>query len=398
MTITADKTLVAHENLTAEELVAPVADEIRRAAAEAEAVRRLPDSLMNRLKEAGLFSIYTPRQFGGIELPLPDALRVVEEVSRHDGSTGWTVALGLSNSAFTSVLPECSAARVLGNGAALITAAPAFTARAVSVDGGYRITGRWPFNSGAPNADWICGVMPVFDGDAPRVSEGQPEMIVAFISPADVQIIDTWYVTGLRASGTQDVCVDSLFVPEDMTGQMSLPQGPRAVRECALTHIPFFTLAGFAQAPAVCLGLGRRTLEEFKNIALTKRNPMGPPMREQVQVQVALARAEALVRSARTYWYEEIQTVWEFASGGCQFSPQDRAAMRMASVLAVQQCVEATDLLYRFAGSTAIFQSSPIERCWRDIHTAAQHLQVHEGRWEAVGRVLLDLDAGSPIL
>src|ERR671939_1270129 len=112
-------TLPAQEGLTAEELVAPVADQIRRTAAEAEATRRLPDDFVRLLKGAGLFSIYTPKEFGGLELPLPEALRVVEEVSRHDGSTGWTVALGVANSLFTSVLPELSAARVLGDGAAL---------------------------------------------------------------------------------------------------------------------------------------------------------------------------------------------------------------------------------------------------------------------------------------
>src|SRR5918912_382376 len=87
---------------TAEELVAPVADEIRRTATEAEAMRRLPNDLMSALKDAGLFSIYTPMQFGGLELAVPDALRVVEEVAHHDGSTGWIVALGLANSVFTS--------------------------------------------------------------------------------------------------------------------------------------------------------------------------------------------------------------------------------------------------------------------------------------------------------
>src|SRR5919202_2779401 len=98
-------TLPTQERSTAEELVAPVADQIRRTAAEAEAIRRLPDDFMRLLKDAGLFSIYTPKEFGGLDLPLPDALRVVEEASRHDGSTGWTVALGVANSLFTPALP-----------------------------------------------------------------------------------------------------------------------------------------------------------------------------------------------------------------------------------------------------------------------------------------------------
>ena len=173
--------LAADATRSAEELVAPVADTIRMSAAEAEAMRRLPDELMRVLKDAGLFSIYTPRQFRGIELSLPDALRVVEEVARQDGSTGWTVALGLANSVFTSMLPESSAAKLLTDGAALIPAAPAFGVRAVRVEGGYRLTGRWAYNSGAPNADWIAIPAGVFDGDRPRIGESGPEMVFAFV-------------------------------------------------------------------------------------------------------------------------------------------------------------------------------------------------------------------------
>src|SRR5262249_32673982 len=135
-------TALPDQTVNVAQLVDPVADEIRQTAAEAEARRRLPDSLVDHLKDAGLFSIYTPAAFGGLDHPLPDALRVVEEVSRHDGSTGWTVALGVANSLFTCMLPEASAARVLGTGAALIAGAPAFGVRAVPVADGYRLTGR----------------------------------------------------------------------------------------------------------------------------------------------------------------------------------------------------------------------------------------------------------------
>jgi alkylation response protein AidB-like acyl-CoA dehydrogenase len=142
----------------------------------------------------------------------------VEEVARQDGSTGWIVALGLVNGVFTAMLPESSAANVLGTGAALMPAAPAFGVRAVRVDGGYRLSGRWAYNSGAPNADWIAIPAGIFDGDQPCIGEHGPEMVFAFVRPSQVEIIDTWYVTGLRASGTQDLYVDDVFVPDDMAG------------------------------------------------------------------------------------------------------------------------------------------------------------------------------------
>jgi alkylation response protein AidB-like acyl-CoA dehydrogenase len=289
-------TLPAHEARTIEELVAPVVGEIRMMAPQAEASRRLPDELVACLKQAGLFSIYTPKEFGGLELPLPDALRVVEEVAKYDGSTGWTVALGVANSVFTSVLPKASAARVLGDGAVLLAGAPAFGVRAERVEGGYRLTGRWGYNSGAPNADWIASPAPIFDGETPRMGQYGPEMVLFFVRPADVQIIDTWYVTGLRASGTQDLYVEDVFVAEEMTGGFSMPDGPRAVRDSAITRLPFLSLFGIVQSPPVCLGLARRAIDEFKQIALSKQDLFGRQLSEKVQAHVGLARAEGLLR------------------------------------------------------------------------------------------------------
>ncbi|HWQ29100.1 MAG TPA: acyl-CoA dehydrogenase family protein [Dehalococcoidia bacterium] len=382
------------------DLVAPVAEDVRGMAAQAEAERRLPEALMVRLKEAGLFSIYTPREFGGLELPLPEALRVVEEVSRHDGSTGWTVALGIANGYFTSVLDRQAAARVLGKGAILIAGAPAMGVRAQRVAGGYRLTGRWPYNSGAPNADWIGAPAPVFDGDAPILDEaGQPGLVFFFIPPGQAQIIDTWYVTGLRATGTQDLYVEDVFVPEEMTGGFALPGGPLPVRECVLARIPLFSLLGLAQPPPVCLGLARRAIEEFRLLALAKQGAFGGPrLSDTVQAQAGLARAEALVRSARCYWYEAVEALWESALRGRAPSLEELCGTRIASLTAAEHSVAAADLLYRLAGTSAIFQSSPLERCWRDVHTAAQHLAVQDGRWETAGRVLFGLDPASPIV
>lgn len=381
-------------------LVAPVAEEVRHMAAQAEAERRLPETLMARLKDAGLFSLYTPKEFGGMELPLPDALRVVEEVSRHDGSTGWTVALGIYNGYFTSVLTRPAAARVLGKGAALIAGAPAMGVRARRVAGGYRLSGRWPYNSGAPNADWIGSPAPVFDGEAPLLDEsGQPRLVFFFIPPSQAQIIDTWHVTGLRATGTQDLYVEDVFVPEEMTGGFALPHGPQPVRECLLARIPLFPLLHLVQSPPVCLGVARRAIEEFRQLALGKQGTFGgPPLSETVQAQVGLARAEALVRSARCYWYENVEALWQAVLEGRAPSLAELSGARIASLTAAENSVAAADLLYRLGGTSAVFQSSPLERCWRDVHTAAQHLGVQDGRWETAGRILFGLDPASPIV
>jgi alkylation response protein AidB-like acyl-CoA dehydrogenase len=389
---------VQEVDVTPHDLVDPVAADIRATAAQAEAERCLPPALMRRLTDAGLFSIYTPRAFGGLELPLPAALRVVEEVSVHDGSAGWTVALGFANDMFASVLPDESAARLFKNGSALIAGSPGFAVRAEQVEGGYLIDGQWQFCSGAPNADWMTVAAPIFDGHGPRMGPAGPEMVMAFMPPSDVEIVDTWHVTGLRASGSHDLRAERLFVPLAMTGSIGIPAGPRALRPSTLTRIPFMTALGVAQSPAVCLGIARRAIEEFRALALTKEPPFAPKLAEHVQAQVGLARAEALVRSARSYWRETIDSLWDAVSQGGEISLEYRTGVRLAALTATENSAAAVDILYRLAGSTAIFQSSTLARCWRDVHTAAQHMQVQDGRWETAGRILFGLDPGSPII
>lgn len=135
-----------------------------------------------------------------------------------------------------------------------------------------------PHSEPAPNADWITIPAGVFDGDQPRIGETGPEMVFAFVHPTQVEIIDTWYVTGLRASGTQELYIDDVFVPDDMAGLAFMgPAGPglRLRRQTALGGIPFMSLAGLAQVPPVSLGIARRALEQFRQLALTRQSAFG---------------------------------------------------------------------------------------------------------------------------
>jgi alkylation response protein AidB-like acyl-CoA dehydrogenase len=385
--------------MNAREFVKPVAEGILSTASQVEAERRLPDALMARLKEAGMFSIYTPARFGGMELPFPSALEVVEEVARLDGSTGWTVALGIANGYLTSNLTDETAALVLAGGSALISGAPAPMARAQRVPGGYRLTGQWSYNSGCTNADWNTVAAPVFDGDQPCLTPAGPEMVELFLHPGAAELIDNWHVSGLRGTGSYDLRADDVFVPAEFAGGFSMPAGPRALRESAISRIPFMTALVIAQSPPVALGIARSAIDEFKALARAKMDPMGgPALCEQVQAHGGLARAEALLAAARAYFFSEVGQIWVSAVEARQISLEQRTRTRLACLTAVENATAAVDLVYRLAGSSALFLSSPLERCWRDVHAAAQHFQVQEGRWETAGRVLFGLEPNSPII
>jgi alkylation response protein AidB-like acyl-CoA dehydrogenase len=381
--------------MNAAQLVAPVAEDILRCADEVESTRKLPPALFEKLENAGLFSIYSPKAFGGLELPLPEALQVVEEVARRDGSTGWTVALGFGNDVFTSCLPEASAALVLGKGSSLIAGSAGFAVQAVVVDGGYCVTGQWQFASGASNARWVNVAAPIFEGPAPRMGpHGMPEMVMAFMKPGEVQVVDTWHVTGLRGSASHDLRADAVFVPHEMTGGFSM-MGAQAVRESTLAKIPLMTLAAMMQAPPVCLGIARHALDAFTELARTKERPPAPKLSEQSPAQVALAHAEAKLRSGRAYFYEAVNELWTKTIQGDAVTRLDQANVRMAVLTAVENSLAAVDTAYRLAGSSAVFQNCPVERLWRDAHTAAQHVQTQDARWEDAGRVLMGLEPAS---
>ena len=386
--------------MNASERVGGVADAISRHADQAESERKLPDGLMSELHSAGLLSLYTPSEFGGMALPLPDALRVVEEVSRYDGSTGWVVSLGFANDLFTSVIDQGAAAQMFeDDGSALFAGSPGFNMRAVAVEGGFRVTGSWSFASGAPNATWLTAAVPIFDGDVPRLSPfGMPEMIMVFMKPDEATIVPgSWDVIGLRASGSFDLRVEDLFIPQARSGPFS-PMGLTTQRYCALARVPLFTVAAVMQSPPVCLGVAAHAIEAFQQLAASKERPPTPRMIEQVPVQVAVARAEAKLRSARSYFYEAVEDLWGTATSEQPITPALQANVRLAVMTAAENSLDVVDSLYRLAGSSSIFQSSPLERCFRDVHTAAQHLASQDARWETVGRVLLGLSPESLIV
>lgn len=382
--------------MEARDLIEPVADDIRTLASQAEADRQLPPELMARLVDAGLFSIYTPRQFGGLELPLPEAQRVVEQVARVDGSTGWLVALGMHSAVFVPALPEASAVTIFRNGSALLAGAPGPAVAAVPVEGGYRITGQWAFVSGAPNADWILVAAPIADG--PPIGPEGPRMVSACMPARDVQVLDTWHTTGLRATGSHEVRVDDHFVPQAMTSSISMATGLPALRESAFTRIPFMTALTIGLVPAVSLGIARHAIDEFQVLACGKQRAPGIALSDTVQAQTGLARAEALVRSARAYWFDTVECLWRRLENGGQVNIQDQVAVRLAALTVAENCTEAVDIMVRQAGTSAIFQASLLERCWRDIHTASQHMHVQDARWETCGRVLFGKEAAGPII
>jgi alkylation response protein AidB-like acyl-CoA dehydrogenase len=364
---------------------------------EIEAGRRLPADLARVFAEAGLFRITTPREYNGAELHPADIIRVIEEVSRADGSAGWCVMIGAATASIASILPDRWAREIYGTDPYVITGgAVAPSGKAIAVNGGYRVTGRWQWGSGTQNCQWICGGSVLLEGGQPRcLASGEPEIHLMVFEAKQVEILDTWNPSGLRGTGSHDFQVHEAFVPEGRSTILgvSIPH----IRT-PLYRFPFFGLMAVSVC-AVALGIARRAIDELVALA-TKKVPAWTqrPLAQRPTIQVQIAEAEAALRSARAFVFDAIDAAWDIASTGRKLSIDARRDLRLAAAHAVRQSVHAVDLMYEAGGGSAIHAESPLQRCFRDIHVVTQHVMVNASVYEQTGKLYAGAGPASPML
>lgn len=380
--------------VTAARALAPA---IMARANEIEAGRRLPADLARTFAEAGLFRIATPRKYDGEELHPADIVRVIEEVSRADGSAGWCVMIGAATASIASILPDHWAKEIYGTDPYVITGgAVAPTGKAIRVDGGYRVTGRWQWGSGAQNCQWICGGALLMEGDKPRrFDSGEPEIHLMVFAASQVEILDTWNPSGLRGTGSHDFQVHEAFVPE---GRSTILGVTRPHIQTPLYRFPFFGLMAVSVC-AVALGIARRAIDELVALA-SKKVPAWTqrPLAQRPTIQVQIAEAEAALRSARAFIFDAIDAAWDIASAGQKLSIDARRDLRLAAANAVRQSVRAVDLMYEAGGGSAIHAESPLQRCFRDVHVVTQHVMVNASVYEQTGKLFAGIGPASPML
>jgi len=281
-----------------------LAPQIRASAEESERARRLSLPVVEALAQAGLFRLWIPRALGGEETDPMTLVRVIEEVSRADGAAGWCLAIGGEYGAFGGYLPANAAREIYGSDPRVITGG-AFRpfGQAVVMDGGYRVTGRWPLGSGCQHCAWIVGGCRILDGDQPHLrADGTPAMRILFFPAAACEIIDTWHSIGQRGTGSHDYAVADLFVPTGRSWSFREPP----VQPGPLYALP--TIALFAAVlAAVPLGIARHAIDILMELAEAKiASRSRRVLREDATMQADLGRAEAILRSGRAFLYEAL--------------------------------------------------------------------------------------------
>jgi indole-3-acetate monooxygenase len=369
---------------------------IREHAAETERGRKLAAPVVDALRAAGLFSMGVPASLGGRETPFARVLQTIEELSYADGATGWNVMIAFDSGLMAAHLSAAKARLLVASiPHAIIAGSVAPTGQIQRADGGFRLTGRWPFGSGCQQADiFILGALLLEKGAPVIGANGIPEMMEVAVPAADVKILDTWRVAGLRGTGSHDFAIDNLFVADGFVQPMNFGA---PVDKGALYEFP--TIASFAVAKAaVALGIARHAIDALKDLARTKV-PTGQmsPLRERPTVNVDVAHAEAIVHSARAFLHQTVDEVLQIVASGNAVAQSQLAMLRLAAVDAVQRCAKAVDLMYNAGGASAIYESSELERCFRDAHVATAHVVVQPAVYEAAGRVLMDLPPGTMV-
>jgi alkylation response protein AidB-like acyl-CoA dehydrogenase len=378
---------------TALERARALAPLIERNAALAEEQRTLPTETVRALADAGLFRFGLPHELGGDDADFRTAIEVWEEVSRADGSAGWTLmANGSGSAAAAAYLSDEAVAKIFGGDPAA-TVGGQFAPRGTGQreGNGWRVTGSYSFGSGSGHSRYVsAGFVPLENGAPRMLPSGLPDLRVGFVPREQIELTDNWNTLGLRGTGSFDYEVRGVLVPDGFHFGLfdrEPRRGGAKFRACFRLDMMMMTAAGHA---SWALGLGRRALDEARGMATTRQR-MGDPtaLAGRLTFQRGYADADAKLRAARLLVLDAFASVQDAAERGVAETGEQRALVRAAAVFATDAAREACDFAHLRAGTVAIRAGSPLERAFRDIHTGSQHAFIGEKVMTDAATILL---------
>ncbi|OIJ63454.1 acyl-CoA dehydrogenase family protein [Streptomyces mangrovisoli] len=362
-------------------------------AARTEADRRVAEENIAALTEAGLFRLTVPRRLGGHEANFRTFLEVTTELARGCGSTAWVTTLVNVCNWMVGLYPERAQREVWGedpDARVCGVLAPSATSRAV--DGGLVVTGRWGFASGSLHAQWATLGIPVVDASGRQIDQG-----AALIPMSELTVEDTWFVAGMRGTGSNTLVADEVFVPEHrilsvtraVQGSYATERGAETLYRSALVPVLALVLAGpLAGLAQAGMEVVTASLAKGKGISYTfyERASEAP------STQLQLAEAAQLVDTARLHLMRAADDIDEWAARGAYMPLETRARVRMDTGYVARRSREAVDLLLSVQGAGSFAEASPLQRIWRDQETGSRHAVINPAiAGELYGRALLGI-------
>jgi indole-3-acetate monooxygenase len=374
--------------------VARIRPLLEREAASAEAERRLTSTAYQAMVDAELFGMMAPRAYGGLELPIVDTMDVWEAVARIDSAAAWNLVMNQSIAAFAAWLPDEGAQELFADGPTTLAGALFPPGAARRSEGGWTITGRVPFASGCHNATWLgLPAVEVGDDGEPKLDPvtGQPTPFGAFFRRDDADVLDTWHTVGMRGTGSADISVTDLYVPDRRTLAVGPLSNPAPGFEGPLYRMmPWPAILGEA---TVSVGVAAAALDAAVQLVATKTPAyQATPLRDQQLAQHLAGRAMARVNAARDTLHCAAQASYDEAATGQLLSWDAKIRLQVAVCFAAEACAEAVRLVDDLVGSSSIRLGQPFERHFRDAHTLLQHASKSNPRYASAGRLLFGLD------
>lgn len=363
---------------------------------EIEEGRRMPKDLVADMAAAGVWKAGFATDLGGDGASIPDLMRVHEKIAAADGSAGWIAMICGGGADVAPKMTEEGIKEVFADPSQPTAAAIPPKGVAVPADGGFMFSGTWPFASGVTHVDWVAaGCVILYDGQPRMTPMGLPELVWGFLPVTEIEIHDTWYVNGLKGTGSNDFTGKDVFVPAHRTFHMfdptnwSRPEDPATRTD----------IAGFAAMVAnVGLGIARGAIDELIELAGGKMPTMSmTSLANKPSTQIEVARLEAKLGGARAFLYDSVEDLWDTLLTGEKFTPRQNALVRLAASEAARVGAAVANRVSTIAGGTSLYLKSPIQRMQRDADAVTHHFVLAPSVLEDAGRVLLGMEPTSPV-
>jgi indole-3-acetate monooxygenase len=366
-----------------------VGAEVSRRAAELDELGVMPDDLYDDLAQTGCFRAMVPRAHGGLEFSLAEINALMIAASKANGSMGWLLLIGIPGPVILGLLAPEAVAEVMakyprarGRG----TIAPKGVA--VPTEGGYIVSGQWPFASGGPHPDLVVANCIVSDNGSPRIGpDGVPEMVLAVLPAFDVEFLDTWHVLGLRGTDSCDYAVRDVFVPESMTANLFTATNSF---DTPATRLPIRVVLAMGHA-SVAIGIAEGALEEVVEVAKAKRAAMNPAalLADDPVFRHNLGEEALRLAAVRALLDRTTESATKAFLSGRPLSAREILEGRTMAGFITAECVKIVDAAYNLAGSVSLYDTSSLQRRLRDIHVTTQHVAATTESYRTLGKLLV---------
>ncbi len=359
---------------------------LKERAALTEELRRLPEETVADLLASGLYRIGVPVRYGGLDVDYALLLDVAAELGRACPATAWCYGLWGAHAWLVGYWPEPAQEEVFGSNPDALCSSSLNVGRSVCtpVDGGYRLSGRWEFSSGCDAASWVMLGVP-----------GIGERNWALVPRGDYEIVDTWFVSGPRGSGSKDIVVDDIFIPShrilDVTTAGDGDWTGWELHGQSRYRVPIPALLGW-DLVAPMLGIAQGMLDEF--IAKTAGTSGAAKSADAAAVHIRVSQAAAEIDAGRALMTRDVREALDRADAGGGFTTLERAKYRRDKAYVTQLCLQAVNRIFDISGGHGLFESDPLQRFHRDAHAVAHRdTLIMDLGGQEYGRVVLGLDA-----